>query len=286
MGKIKYEDDLSGYGIASDDRQATIVSFSDYDATEIHIPAYTNGVPVRRIGFGAFKAFDNLQFVYLPDTIRTIDSSAFRSCPNLEKAVLSKHLETLSNYSFANCRNLKSVTLPSTLRAITDKIFEKCYELTELIVWDMHKKSDSLDDVTSKRFVVACKNEHRRFGFLQASLLYFDNYSMKKFDEGYPVIQQFDDMFNIAEYRLQEPEQLSDHMRNLYEGNIMMFIPRLIEHDQVERLTSAGALGLIHEDKIDRYIDQASAVQGSCLAYLLDFKEHNFKKTHTLDFEL
>ena len=94
MGKIKYEDDLSGYGIASDDRQATIVSFSDYDATEIHIPAYTNGVPVRRIGFGAFKAFDNLQFVYLPDTIRTIDSSAFRSCPNLEKAVLSKHLET------------------------------------------------------------------------------------------------------------------------------------------------------------------------------------------------
>ncbi len=281
MGKIKYEDDLSGYGIASDDRQATIVSFSDYDATEIHVPAYANGVPVRRIGFGAFKSFDNLQFVYLPDTIKTIDSSAFRSCPNLEKAVLSKNLENLANYSFANCRNLKSVTLPSTLRAITDKIFEKCYKLTELNVWDMHKKDGSM-----KRFVVASQNEHRRFGFLQASLLYFDNYSMKKFDEGYPVIQQFDDMFNIAEYRLQEPEQLTDYMRHLFEHNIMMFIPRLIEHDQVERLASAGALGLIHEDKIDGYIEQASAVQGSCLAYLIDFKEHNFKKTHTLDFEL
>lgn len=281
MGKIKYEDDLSGYGIASDDRQATIVSFSDYDATEIHVPAYANGVPVRRIGFGAFKAFDNLQFVYLPDTIKTIDSSAFRSCPNLEKAILSKSLETLSNYSFANCRNLKSVTLPSTLRAITDKIFEKCYKLTELNVWDMHKKDGSM-----KRFVVACKNEHRRFGFLQASLLYFDNYSMKKFDEGYPVIQQFDDMFNIAEYRLQDPEQLTDYMRQLFENNIRMFIPRLIESDQIERLASAGALGLIHEDRIDRYIEQASIVQGSCLAYLLDFKEHNFKKTHILDFDL
>lgn len=281
MGKIKYEDDLSGYGIASDDHQATIVSFSDYDATEIHIPAYANGVPVRRIGFGAFKSFDNLQFVYLPDTVKTIDGSAFRSCPNLEKAVLSKNLETMANYAFANCRKLKSITLPSTLRAITDKMFEKCYDMTELNVWDMHKKDGSM-----KRFVVASQNEHRRFGFLQASLLYFDNYSMKKFDEGYSVIQQFDDMFNIAEYRLQQPEQLSDYMRHLFEHNIMMFIPRLIEHDQVERLASAGSLGLIREDKIDGYIEQASAVQGSCLAYLLDFKEHNFKKTHTLDFEL
>jgi hypothetical protein len=281
MGKIKYEDDLTGYGIASDDKQATIVSFSDYDAAEIHIPAYVNGVPVRKIGFAAFKAFDNLQFVYLPDTIRTIDSSAFRSCPNLEKVVLSKGLENLANYSFANCKNLKSVTLPNTLRAITDKIFEKCYNLTELIVWDMNK-----NDGSSKRFVVACKNEHRRFGFLQASLLYFDSYSMRKYDEGYSVIQEFDDMFNIAEYRLFNPEQLTDYMRNLYEHNIRMFIPRLIKEDQTERLSSAGKLGLIHADNIDRYIDLASEIQGNCMAYLLDFKERNFEKKHTLEFEL
>lgn len=281
MGTIKYEDDLSGYGIASDDRQATIVSFSDYEASEIHIPAYVNGVPVRRIGFAAFKSFENLQFVYLPDTIKTIESSAFRSCPNLEKAVLSKGLENLANYAFANCPNLKSVTLPSSLRAITDKLFDKCYNLTELNVWDMNKNDGSL-----KRFVVASKNESRRFGFLQSSLLYFDNYSMRKFDEGYPVIQEFDDMFNIAEYRLQEPEQLSDYTRHLYEHNIMMFIPRLIKNDEAVRLASAGSLGLIKEEKIDGYIELASTVQGSCMAYLLDYKEHHFKKKRTFDFDL
>ncbi|MGN1351014.1 MAG: leucine-rich repeat domain-containing protein [Anaerovoracaceae bacterium] len=281
MGKIKYEDDLKGYGIAADDRGATIVSFSDREATEIHIPAMYNGVPVRKIGFGAFKSHPNLQCVYLPDSVRTIDSSAFRSCPNLEKAVLSKELETLSNYAFAGCRRLKSVTLPNTLRAITNKIFDKCYELTELIVWDMNK-----NDGSSKRFVVASKNESRRFGFLQSSILYFDNYSMVKFDEGYSVIQEFEDLFNIAEYRLYEPEQLSEYMRNLYENNIRMFIPKLIREDQTARLASAGTLGLITEDKIDQYIEEASVIQGGCLAYLLDYKEKHFQKKHTLDFEL
>lgn len=281
MAKIKYEDDISGYGIASDDKQATIVSFSDRDATEIHVPAYVNGVPVRKIGFGAFKAHENLQYVYLPDTIRHIDNSAFRACPNLEKAVLSKGLENLANYAFAGCRNLQSVTIPSTLMSITDKIFQKCYRLTEMNVWDMKKNDGSI-----KRFVVASQNEHRRFGFLQAVLLYFDNYSMRKYDEGYSVIQEFEDMFNIAEYRLYNPDQLSNYLRNLFEHNIRMFIPKLIKEDQLNRLVSAGNLGLITEEKIDTYLELASQVQGSCMAYLLEYKEKNFEKKHTLDFEL
>ena len=281
MGKIKYEDDISGYGIAADDKQATIVSFSDREATEIHIPPVYRGVPVKKIGFAAFKGMENLQYVYLPECIKTIESSAFRSCPNLEKAVLSPELENLANFSFANCKNLKSITMPNTIRAINNKIFDKSFNLTELIIWDRYKK-----DGSSKRFVVASKNESRRFGFLQASIMYFENYSMTKFDEGYPVIQEFDDMFNIAEYRLQEPEKLPDHMRKLYSDNITGFIPKLIRENQDERLASAGQLGLIPEDRIDRYIEMASQVQSTCLAYLLDYKEKNFKTRHTLEFDL
>jgi len=281
MGKIKYEDDLSGYGIAADDKQATIVSFSDREATEIHIPATYNGVPIRKIAFAAFKACENLQFVYLPDTIKTIESSAFRSCPNLEKAVLSRQLENLANFSFANCRNLRSVTLPNTLHSISEKIFEKSYRLTELIIWDMYK-----NDGSSKRFVVASLNESRRFSFLQSTMLYFDSYSMNKYDEGYPVIAEFEDRFNIAEYRLLDPEDLTDFRRDIYEKDIISFIPKLIKDDQVSRLASAGQLGLISEDKIEKYIELAGHTQGGCMAYLLDYKEKNFKKARSLDFEL
>lgn len=281
MGKIKYEDDLSGYGIAADDKQATIVSFSDREATEIHIPAMYNGVPVRKIGFAAFKGCENLQFVYLPDTVKTIESSAFRSCPSLERAVLSKELENIANFSFAGCKNLRSVTLPNTIHSITEKIFDKSYNLTELIIWDMYK-----NDGSSKRFVVAALNESRRFSFLQSTMLYFENYSMQKYDEGYPVIAEFDDRFNIAEYRLLDPEDLTDFRREIYEKDIISFIPKLIKDDQVSRLASAGRLGLIREDRIERYIEMASGLQGSCMAYLLDYKEKNFKKTHSLDFEL
>ena len=77
MGKIKYEDDLKGYGIAADDRGATIVSFSDREAAEIHIPAMYNGVPVRKIGFGAFQGCRGLERVFLPQSVNEIGNDAF-----------------------------------------------------------------------------------------------------------------------------------------------------------------------------------------------------------------
>ena len=186
----------------------------------------------------------------------------------------------MAPYVFAGCPKLKSVTLPSDLINLSDKTFNKCYALTEFIIIDKKKNDGSI-----KRFAVASQNEHRRFGFMQATLIYFDNYSMKKYDEGYSVIQEFEDLFNIAEYRLYNTEQLSGYMRTVYENAIRMAIPKLIREDQVERLTSAGTLGMIKPEKLDEYLELAGAVKGNCLAYLLEFKEKNYKRGE-LDFSL
>lgn len=280
MSIIKNKDDLSGYGIASDDKQATLVTFSDRKSTDIFLPEYINGVPLRKIGFGAFKGCENIQKVVIPDTVKTIENSAFRGCPNLTEVIISNNAETIAAYAFENCKNLKKVRLPSRVRSLTDKAFQKCYKLTDFIVVDMNK-----NDGSEKRFVVACQNEHRRFGFMSACLIYFDTYSMRKYDEGYSVIQEFEDLFNIAEYRLFNPEQLSDYMRKVYENAIRMFIPKLIQEDQVARLTSAGELGIIKEERINDYLEMASEIKGSCMAYLLEFKENNFSK-NALKFEL
>lgn len=280
MEKIKDKNDTKGYSFASDDHQTTIMSFSDHDATDITIPEYINGKPVRKIGFGAFRGIENLRTVVMPDTVRIIENSAFRSCPSLTNVILSKNTQNLAPYAFASCNRLKTVTVPSDLRNLSDKTFNKCYSLTEFMLVDKNK-----NDGSSKRFVVASRNEHRRFGFIQACIIYFDNYSMKKFDEGYSVIQEFEDLFNIAEYRLYNPEQLSDYMRNVYENAIRMFIPKLIREDQADRLTSAGTLGMINPQKLDSYIELASTFKGSCLPYLLEFKEKNYKRSE-LDFSL
>lgn len=280
MEKIKDKNDISGYSFASDDHQTSILSFSDREATDITLPEYINGKPLRKIGFSAFRGMENLRTVTMPDTVHIIENSAFRSCPTLTNVVLSKNTHNLAAYAFASCNQLKTVTLPSDLRNLSDKTFNKCYALTEFIIIDKNK-----NDGSSKRFAVASRNEHRRFGFMQASIIYFDNYSMKKYDEGYSVIQEFEDLFNIAEYRLYNPEQLPDYMRNIYENAIRMFIPKLIREDQVARLTSAGNLGMISPQKLDSYIELAGTVKGSCLAYLLEFKEKNYKRPEP-DFSL
>lgn len=280
MTVVKNAEDTSGYKFGNDGKMVTLSAFSDPEATDIVIPSHVNGVPVRKIGFSAFKANERLCSVVIPDTVQHIESSAFRDCTRLSKVVAGKELRTLGQFAFAGCTELHSVTLPSNLQKLGEKTFDGCTKFTELIVLDMNKNGES-----SKRFVIASHNQSRRWGYIQASLIYFDSYQMRKYDEGYGVLHGLDDLFNVAEYRLRDSEQLEPYMRVNYENNIRTSIPYFIAEDQISRLTSAGELGLISEDRIDGYIEAASRVQGRCMAYLLDYKERNFKKRE-LNFDL
>lgn len=273
MAVIKREDDLSGYKFGNDGKSVTISAFSDREATDVIVPAYVQGVPVRKVGYTAFKGNEKLESITLPDTVQHIESSAFRDCKRLTKVVAGKSLRSLEQYAFSGCVSLRSFTVPSTLQKVDIKAFEDCTELTELLVLDMNKKGE-----VTKRFVIASHNRSRRWGYIQASLVYFDSYSMKKYDEGYGVLHGVEDLFNVAEYRLCNDEQLEPYMRSNYESMLKNSIPYVISQDQVERLTSAGQLGLIEEERIDGYIEAASHVKGRCMAFLLDYKERNFKK--------
>lgn len=280
MARIKDENDRSGYTVASNGTTATLNSFYDEEAVEITIPEMWNGVPLTKISFGAFRGHPNLVRVTLPDSVRTIDSNAFRACPNLETAVLSRSLDTISGYAFASNPKLKTVYVPSSIMHMSDYAFNKCPNFTELYVYDMKKRGSE-----AKRFVVAALNESRRISYLNSPLLYFDSYNMRKFDEGYGVLAEYEDRVNIAEYRLLDPHDLSQYMRDVYETQMRSSIPKFIVNDQIGRLTSCGITGLIEEKHIDWYLELASRVQGSCLAYLLQYKEDHFKK-HTFDFDL
>lgn len=280
MAEMKNESERKGFKFTNDGTNVILTAFSDVEATEVVIPSHVGGAPLRRIGYSAFKGNERLTSVVIPDTVQHIENSAFRDCKNLTKVVAGKQLRSLGQYAFAGCVQLKSFTLPSSLQTLGEKTFDQCSEFTELIVLDMNK-----DGEESKRFVIASHNENRRWGYIQSSLIYFDMYNMRKFDEGYAVIHGFDDLYNIAEYRLFDDAQLDPYMRRVYENNIRMSIPHLIAEDQIDRLTSAGTLGLIDGERIDRYLEAASKVRGRCLAYLLDYKERNFKR-RDMDFEL
>ncbi len=280
MAEKKHEENLRGYKFTNDGTNVILTAFSDPGASEIVIPAFADGAPLTRIGFSAFKGNTRLRSVVIPDSVQFIENSAFRDCRNLTKVVAGKQLRSLGQYAFAGCIQLKSFTLPSSLQTLGEKTFDRCTEFTELNVLDMNKDGEAF-----KRFVIASHNENRRWGYIQSSLTYFDEYNMRKFDEGYAVIHGFDDLYNIAEYRLCDDEQLDSYMRTVYENNIRMSIPHLIAEDQIDRLTSAGTLGLIEGERIDRYIETASRINGRCLAYLLDYKEHHFERRE-MNFDL
>ena len=280
MGYSKNENDYSGYGVASDGKGATLTAAAEDGASDITIPAYWDGVPLKKIAFGAFRGNPDLVRVVLPDTVETIESNSFRGCPNLETVVLSRRLRTLAPYSFAGNPRLKQVTIPSSVMSFNAKAFHKCPSLTDFIVYDMNKNGRE-----QRRFVVARINESRRVSYMSAALIYFDSYNMRKYDEGYGVLAEFDDRFNIAEYRLRNPDQLDDYMRRVYENEIYQSIPRIIRGDQVGKLTVAGDLDIITEAKIDSYLEMASDGKPDCLAYLLQYKEEHFQK-HSLEFEL
>lgn len=279
MGYIKDENNYDGYGVASDGSKATLTAASEDGASEISIPAYWDGVPLKKISFGAFRGNSDLVKVTLPDTVESIDSNAFRACPNLETVVLSRGLRNLAPYSFANNRNLKSVSLPSSVMSFNAKAFEKCRQLRSFIVYDMNAGGNE-----SKEFAVAAINESRRTGYMNAALRYFDGYSMQKYDEGYSVLAEYEDRFYVAVYRLRNPEQLDDYMRREYENEIYQSIPRIIKDDQVDKLTAAGELGIIKENKMDHYMNLAQEKQ-NCMAYLLQYKDEHFGRRR-LDFDL
>lgn len=267
------EEKKLGFGITSDGEQTIIKSYQDTGAEELIIPDLLNGAPVRVIAFGAFSSCQSIRSIQLPDTVTHIESNAFRGCINLEKVVVGENLQNIGAYAFAGCKSLNSLRIPSNVRNININAFKDCTNFYNLWIYDNARQEH-------RHFVLACENPHRFWGFLQAAITYFDTYSMKKYDEGFSIVQEVDDIFRISVYRLADPLQLSDNMRQVYELNVRSAILRLIEADDVASLTQAGEVNCIEDHKLDFYIEMANRKAGNCIAYLLEYKKDHGKMTY------
>ena len=82
---IEFEDKKITWSYSGD--KAIITKYDDDDATEVTIPEYINGVPVKEIGDDAFQGKANLVTVYIPDAIEVIGARAFKNCSSLANMV-------------------------------------------------------------------------------------------------------------------------------------------------------------------------------------------------------
>lgn len=99
-----------------------------YDG-DLEIPAYIDGLPVRKIKEAAFLACQSLRSVKIPSTVREIDERAFCWCTALTNVTFEEGVQSIGAFAFSNCYNLASVTLPASLSSMGEGCFEKCNAL-------------------------------------------------------------------------------------------------------------------------------------------------------------
>ena len=89
----------------------------------VKVPSTLGGVPVTRIGYGAFKNCWRITDVILPNGITEIGDNAFYGCDSLKEIVIPEGVIKIGSSAFESCDNLRKISLPSSLEEIGWRAF-------------------------------------------------------------------------------------------------------------------------------------------------------------------
>lgn len=99
---------------------------------DLEIPAYIDGLPVRKIHQGAFSCCSNLKSISIPSTVREIGDLAFADCLSLTNVVFASGVSRVGDSVFSNCVSLTKVRFPKTLSWLGRGSFQGCVSLTDV----------------------------------------------------------------------------------------------------------------------------------------------------------
>lgn len=88
--------------------------------------------PVTEIGKGAFKYYNNITSVTIPNSVTVIGEDAFRYCNHLASVTIPNSITRIGNKAFENCEELKSVSIPNTVSYMGRSAFSGCIALTAI----------------------------------------------------------------------------------------------------------------------------------------------------------
>lgn len=102
-----------------------------YEGT-LEIPAYIDGLPVRKIGEAAFIQCTKLTGVSIPATVREIGDRAFADCWQLTDVAFAPGVSRVGNGAFSNCISLATLDFPATLSRLGAGCFQGCVDLRDV----------------------------------------------------------------------------------------------------------------------------------------------------------
>lgn len=102
--------------------------------TDIVIPSFYNGLPVKDIGDGAFSFCNRLKSVVIPNTVTNIGMFAFEECSSLTSVVIPNSVTSIGRTAFIKCIALTNVIIPNSVTKIGFNSFENCSSLTSIVI--------------------------------------------------------------------------------------------------------------------------------------------------------
>lgn len=80
----------------------------------------------------AFAYCYELNYINMPESLKTIESYAFSSCASLNYVKIGKNVEKLGDYAFFRSSQFGYIYLPKSVKTIGDFVFEDCNFLTHV----------------------------------------------------------------------------------------------------------------------------------------------------------
>ena len=101
-------------------------------AGDLVVPAYIDGLPVRKVNEAAFIECSSLRSVHFPHTLREIGARAFVDCLQLTNVTFETGVATIGDFAFSNCVSLASITFPKSLSRLGARCFQGCISLKDV----------------------------------------------------------------------------------------------------------------------------------------------------------
>lgn len=89
---------------------------------------------VTKVDYAAFRDFEGLDSVSIPDTVTDLGSDIFLRCPALAYITLPDSLKKIPSTTFSGCTGLKSLDIPKGVEEIGMFAFQKCASLESISI--------------------------------------------------------------------------------------------------------------------------------------------------------
>ena len=128
----------AGLLYAVEDGAVTITGYTGL-AEEVEIPAPIDGLPVTRIGEGAFFQRFYVKNVTIPASVSSIADRAFSGCTALTGITIPDGVTEIGSDAFLGCSMMREIVIPDSVTSIGDGAFWECELLTEVTIPDSVK---------------------------------------------------------------------------------------------------------------------------------------------------